>query len=275
MKSRLVLGILLTTLTVPATLSAQEEYARGPLGEAVLWRVAPTHAAAFEAAAAKIVTAAGQAGLGEEYRWAIWQHGFEYGLYGPVPDMAAFDDPEAFMRQFKDTPGEATLMEAFQEFSSLEHEVLYREVWEAVPGWGYTPEQPYAEQTGYASMYESWMKPATEEKADAISKEWVAFLKEVGYGYAAAGYRVHFGDIGRLIFVTWYDNTADYYGANSFMKLVEEKAAGEKWGDLIKRWNELISRYEESQWTYRADLSYWPSSSNWTRPQAAREGGCS
>jgi hypothetical protein len=59
--------------------------------------------------------------------------------------------------------------------------------------------------------------------------------------------------------VTYIDNEANYFGANNFMKLVEEKGLGEKWGDLIGRWNKLIRRYDETTWAHRADLSYLPS----------------
>lgn len=259
MRTRLILGTLLAALAVPIAALAQEAPERGQLGEWVIWQVAPDDAAAFEAVVKKVVEAAELAALGEEHGWVFWQSGFMYGLYGNVEDMAQFDDPDAFMRAFQGTAGEAMLMEAFEEFGALDYDVLSREVVEAPPGWSYTPETSYAEETPLARAYEAWMKPGTEMKADELSKEWVAFLKEVGYGYEAVGLRVHFGDVGRLIYVTYIDSEADYFGANNFMKLVEEKGLGEKWGDLIGRWNKLIRRYNETTWTHRADLSYLPS----------------
>jgi hypothetical protein len=138
-------------------------------------------------------------------------------------------------------------------------EAVVKKVVEVPAAWRYTPEKPYAEETPMACAYESWMKPGTEMKADEISKEWVAFLKEVGYGYEAFGLRVHFGDVSRFIYVTYFDNKANYFSANSLMKLVEEKGLSEKWSDLGGRWNKLIRRYDETTWTHRADLSYLPS----------------
>lgn len=259
MRTRLILSILLAALAVPSAAFAQEEAERGPLGEWTIWRVAPDDAAAFEAGVKKVLEASKLAALGEEHTWYIWQNGFSYGLYGPVADMAEFDDPEAFVRAHQGTAGEAMLMEAFEGFGALDYEVVSREVVEVPAEWSYTPEQPYTEGMGYAAIYESWMKPGTEMQADALSKEWVAFLKEVGYGYGAHGVRVHFGDVARLMYITYYTDPADYYGAHDFMKLVEEKGAGEKWADIMTRWNALIRRYEESTWAYRADLSYTPS----------------
>jgi len=259
MRTRLVLSILLAALVAPSAAFAQEEAERGPLGEWNIWRVAPDDAAAFEAAVKKVVEASTLAALGDEHAWYIWQNGSSYGLYGPVADMAEFDDPEAFVRAHQGTAGEAMLMEAFEEFNAMDYEVVSREVVEIPPGWEYTPEQLYTEELGYAAFYESWMKPGTEMAADEASKEWVAFMKEIGYGYRAHGLRVHFGDVGRLLYITYYADPADYYGAHDFMKLVEEKGAGEKWADIMTRWNALVTRYEESTWMYRPDLSYDPS----------------
>jgi hypothetical protein len=259
MRTRLILGTLLVALAVPVAALSQEAPERGQLGEWVIWQVAPDAAGSFEAVVKKVVEAAELAALGEEHGWVLWQSGFMYGLYGSVEDMAQFDDPEAFMRAFQGTAGEAKLMEAMEEFGTLDFDVLSREVVEAPPDWRYMPENPYAEETPIARVYESWMKPGTEMKADEITKEWVAYLKEVGYGYEAFGLRVHFGDVSRLIYVTYIDNEANYFGANSLMKLVEEKGFSEKWGDLGERWNKLIRRYDETTWTHRADLSYLPS----------------
>ena len=257
MRTRLILSFLVAALAVPVASFAQEEGERGQLGEMMTWRVAPEAAADFEAAITKIVEAAELANIGEEFAWFFWQDGFDYGFYAPTENMAQFDDPDAFMRAFQGTPGEAPLMEAFESFGSLHYEVLSREVIEGVPGWDYTLEQPV--EINYALMYESWMKPGTEMKADELSKEWVAFLQEVGYPYQAAGYRVHFGDVGRLVFFIWYDDQADYYGPKDMAKLVEAKGLGAKWEEFGKRWNALITRYDETTWTYRADLSYTPS----------------
>lgn len=257
MRTRLILSFLVAALAVPVASFAQEASERGQLGEMMIWRVAPEAAAAFDAAVTKIVEAAKLAEIGEDHAWYFWQDGFDYGFYAPAENMAQFDDPDAFMRAFQGTPGEAMLMEAFESFGSMDYEVLSREVIELVPGWGYTLEQPV--EIKYAAMYESWMKPGTEMKADELSKEWVAFLQETSYPYEAAGYRVHFGDVGRLVFFIWFDNQADYYGPKDFAKLVEAKGLGAKWGDFMERWNALITRYEQSTWTYRADLSYTPS----------------
>ncbi len=258
MRTRLVLSsFLVAVFAVPIATFAQETSERGQLGEMMIWRVAPDAAVDFEAAVEKVVEAAKLANIGEEFAWFFWQDGFDYGFYAPTENMADFDDADAFMRAFQGTPGEAMLMEAFDSFGALDFEVLSREVIEGVPGWGYTVEQPV--EINYALMYESWMKPGTEMKADELSKEWVAMLQEAGYPYEAAGHRVHFGDIGRLVYLIWFDDQADYYGPNDMSKLVEAKGLGAKWQDFGQRWNALITRFEQRTWSYRADLSYTPS----------------
>ena len=254
MRTRLLLSFLVAALAVPVASFAQYEGERGLLGEFVTWRVAPEAATDFEAAIIKVVEAAKLANLAEEHAWFMWQDGFDYALYGPTNNFAEFDDPEAWMRAFQGTPGEAMLMEAMEAFGSLDYQVLSREVIEQVPGWDYQVEEPY--DVKYAHMYESWMKPGTEMQADEISREWVAMLTELGYPYEAAGFRVHFGDVGRLVYITWYDDQADYYGPKAQATLVEAKGGGEKWQDLGNRWNALITRYEESTWAFRADMSY-------------------
>ena len=261
MKKRLILGALLTSLVLPAGLVAQEEgYERGDMGEWSTWRVAPGDIPAFEEAVKKVVKAAELAGLSDQFSWYIWQNGSTFGLYAPVESMAEFDDPEAFMKAFAGTPGEALLMEAFGEFSNLDTETIAREVLEAVPGWSYQPEQPIVTgEANFAQVYEAWMKPGTEEQTDEEGKAWAAFMKELGYGYASAGMRVHFGDTGRTIWVTWYNDRMAYEGENSFEKLVEAKGAGAKVEEMVERWNKMIKRYEESTWTLRKELSYSPS----------------
>ena len=259
MKHRLILSIMLTALAVPAGLLAQEDYERGQMAEWTTWRVAPADVPVFEAAIKKVVKAAEMSALSADHDWQIWQNGATYGLYAPIANMAEFDDPDAMMRAFKDTPGEALLMEAFGEFGALDYETLAREVIEAVPAWSYTPEQPLSQEVKFAEVYEGWMKPGTEEQTNEEGEAWIAFLKELGYGYAQGGLRVHFGDVDRTIWVTWYDDPMAYEGENSFRKLVEQKGADAKLDDLLKRWDKLIRRYEESTWTYRQDLSYSPS----------------
>jgi hypothetical protein len=261
MMNRLILGALLTSLILPAGVLAQEEgYERGQLGEWSTWRVAPADVPAFEATVKKVVKAAEMSGLSSDHSWVIFQNGATFGLYAPVENMAEFDDPDAFVKAFKDTPGEALLMEAFGEFATLDVQTLAREVVEGVPAWSYQPEQPIITgDANFAEVYEAWMKPGTEEQADEEGKAWVAFMKELGYGYATAGIRIHFGDVGRTMWVTWYNDPMVYEGENSFAKLIEEKGAGAKLEELLGRWNKLIRRYEESTWSYRKDLSYQPS----------------
>ena len=256
MKRLFMLGSLLTALALPTGVLAQEE--EGQLVEVGTWKVHPSSVAQFEGVVQKVVEAAGQAGLTNEFGWLFWSDAFTYTLVSFQPNMASFDDSdERWMRQFEGTPGEATLQEAFAEMASVRFQVLSNEVVEAVPDWSYEPEMA-SWPPGFAEVAEVWVTAGKDEEFDALAKEYVSVLKDIGYPYQVAGHRVRFGNTGRVVFVTFYDTRENFYGKNDFDQMVMSKGAGEKYQEIIGKFLMVVDDFKSSHIAYRTELSYWP-----------------
>lgn len=260
MKSRLIVGALLLPLLVPLTGAAQEGSERGQLFWVETIEVQPSDAMGYEAVVAKVVKAAGEAGLSTDYKWAFWRDLYTYTLVFPISNFAYWDDPNQWERQFEGTPGEQALEDAFAEFSTLNARTVSSEVIEEVADWSYAPAAAVADELNLAHVDELWIKPGKQQEFGELIEEFGAFFGEVGYRYPVDGHRVHFGDTGRAIFVTFYDSKEAYYGANSLDRLIAEKGAGEKWGDLLERLSAVMVGMEHGDAEMQAGMTYWPSS---------------
>lgn len=242
---------------LPSGAAAQESAEDRPLVEILTWKVEPADAPAFEAAVRKIVAAANEAKLSRSYGWFFYNELFDYTLVYPIEKMAYFDDPQVWERQFKGTPGEKTLGEAFKAFDDIRSRIVAHEVFEGIEDWGYTPASPIAGRP-WAHVDNFWVKPGKQDEFDALSKEFVQFTKQNGYAYEVSGHRVHFGDSGRFVFVTHFDSRQAFYGPNSWDALIARKKVQEKWADMLRRLALTISDAEHFDSQYRPDLSYWP-----------------
>lgn len=258
MKSRAILGaVFLAFLLTPAAGLAQEDYERGDLLFIETIKVLPKDAKAYEATIAKVVEAARLAQMSPDFKWAFMNDGFTYALVYPFKKMAYWDDPQQWMRAFQGTPGEAKLNEAFGEFSQLSMRTVSAEVVEHVKDWSYDPATPV--QDAYLAHLESfWVASGKQEQFAEVTKEIMAFFKELSYPYSIAGHRTHFGDTDRATFVIWYNDRGAFYGANSVDKLVAKKAMSEKWGALMGRLAEVVVDHDHGDMDYKPNMSYWP-----------------
>lgn len=265
MKARLILGVLLTAAlaAAPGAL-AQEEDSEGRVVQVQTWNVEPSDAARFEAAIEKVVEAAGQAGLTRDYGWSFYNELFTYTLVYPVENMAYFDDPDQWMRQFQGTPGEETLNAAFAEFDYVSSKVVANEIAEHLTEWTYEPAGSDGDY-GYAHVDEFWVKSGMDDEFGELVKEFMAFFKEIGYTYPIYGHRVRFGDSGRRVFVTVFDSKEAFYGSRSLDNLIEMKGAGEQWGGLLERFAKVITAAKHSDTEYQPHLSYWPAETQATQ----------
>jgi nucleotide-binding universal stress UspA family protein len=267
MKRNAARWALLAALLVPASTWAQEEGSeRGDLLYMQTIKVMPSDARAYEAVMAKIAGAAELAGLGHKYAWTMMNTAFTYTMVFPFEDFSYWDDPQQWMRQFQGTEGEEKLQEAIQEFYRLDTRVVASEVLEHVKEWSYQPEA--SERTkGFANITEFWLKSGKEQQYGELVKDVVTVLEEIGYPYPITGHRVHFGDSGRTVFVTWYDDRASYYGVNSLERLLREKDALARWGELLSRLPELVLDLSDRDATIKPRMSYWPEQEGGTRQE--------
>lgn len=230
----------------------QEE--RGPLWEVQVLEVPPARVRAFQDAARGIVESATRAGVGADYGWHMWSSGFDYVVASPISSFAAFDDPEAWMRQFGEEEG-GRLREIFAQ---MENEIgvrpTSREVLEMVPAWTYDATDSPAPRFG--AMYTLTLAPGSYEAFDALLPELVALIQEMGYRYDILGYRTHFGDVGNVHFLIPHDNPASFFGDESFEAAASRADRVDRYHTLLRRLNETIDDLEMNLYEYHADLSY-------------------
>ncbi len=258
MRIRAILGTaLLAFLLTPAAALAQESYERGEMLFIETVKVMPKDAQAYEATIAKVVEAAELAKMSADYKWAFMNDGFTYTLVYPFNKMAYWDDPQQWMRAFQGTAGEAKLNEAFAEFSNLSMRTVAAEVVEHVKDWSYSPAMEM-DDSYLAHVEEFWVMSGKQEQFNEITKEIMAFFKELGYPYAIAGHRTLFGDTDRVTFVIWFNDRGMFYGANSVEKLVEKQGMGEKWGALMGKLSQVVVDHDHGDMDFKPNMSYWP-----------------
>jgi hypothetical protein len=255
-----MLGLALAALlTVPQWSQAQEHEspAAVELASVSYWNIDPADLGTFMDVAAKVVKAAGEANLPAEYGWHMWQDMYTVVIVGQF-NKAELDDPEHWMKQFMGTPGEATLMSAFQEMDNIDWLGGTNEIHQHMPDWTYEP-AGWQPSMAWVRVHEFWVKSGqqNQQKWNALIGEFMAFFKEIDYPYPVWGNMVRYGD-SRNLFVTAYDNPANYLGDHSTTALAEKHGKSAKWQDLLGRLSQLTLKGETSDMQFLAAQSYLP-----------------
>jgi hypothetical protein len=255
-----MLGICLAALlTLPQWSHAQEDAApKMDLSGVTTWDVNPADMGTFMASVEKIVKAAQEANLPAEYGWSMWQDMYSVTLVGQFM-KAELDDPELWMKQFMGTPGEATLMEAFQDFEAVSILGSQSEIHQHMPDWSYMPEGMTAPPMAWVRVHEFWGKSGQEnyEMWNALIGDFVKFFGDIGYPYPIWGNMVRYGE-NRTLFVTAYDKPSDYMGEYSVEAMAERQGKMDEWNGLLARLGELTLKGEMSDLEFLAAQSYLP-----------------
>ncbi|NIN12942.1 MAG: hypothetical protein GTN62_07395 [Gemmatimonadales bacterium] len=257
MKTRLsiiLVGAVLVTL--PRGALAQDMPRLGELSAASVWHVDPADMETFMTVAQKVAEAAKQAKLGPEYAWTMWQSSYRISIIGPF-NKAELDDPEIWMKQFMGTPGEATLMQAMQEFEGVNILGGVSEIVQEMPDWGYMPEGMTMPPMAWVHIHEFWLKSgqANFAKWNALIPEFVSFFRDIGYPYPMWSHLVRYGD-NRTLFVTAYDDMGEFFGPKSVTALAQKHGMADRWMQLLTRLNELVIDHRESDAQFLAAQSY-------------------
>ena len=252
----LTLGLMF--LLVPAVLPAQDSNTGGDVVWVTSIRVQPGDVERFEASVKKIVQAAHEAALQEEFGWGVWTDMFTYHIVGTEKSIAALDgNEERWMKQFEGTPGEATLMAAFKELDGIPQENLGTEVSQVKPEWSYRLDQ-MSQEPGFAEVCEYAIATGMEEKFDAVYKDYIAILKKLDHPYTHIGHRFIFGSPARHVGVTFYDTKEAFFGKNDVERMAQDAGMGEAWGKLIADFLPTVTGVECSHGKHRPELSYRP-----------------
>ena len=258
MKPRTILAAALAAaVMLPQAAHSQMEMPElGPISSVATWELNPADLGAFMEVTAKVVEAAKQANLSDEYGWTMWQNMYTITVVGSF-NAAEIEDPQHWMKQFMGTPGETTLMEAFQEFGNITLLSMQNELMQGMPGWSYTPEGMTNSEPAWVHVYEFWLRGGleNEQKFDALMGEFRDFFKEIGYPYEIFAIMTRYGD-SRVLFVTPYEDQGTFYGANSVETLAEKHGMSARWQELIGQMSLLTMRAEQSDHQFLPAQSY-------------------
>ena len=248
---------LLAVVALPATAVAQEASEGGQKLNVSVFRVLPADAARFEMGVEEMVALAEEINLDPGYGWIYWNDLFDYTLVYPFENMAYWDDPDQWVRQFMGTSVEAKANELFAKFSTMSVEVTANEIVETVPSWSHLLEaSASSEQWAFIEVSDIWIKSGKESEWDALAQEFAALLAEIEYPYPTLGYRVFFGGAGRMIYVTLYDSREAFYGANSLERLIEAKGQTAAWAGIMEKYLAMAVRQESRQGIAKPKMGY-------------------
>ena len=248
---------LAASLVAPLGAVAQTDQA-GELASVATWEVEPSQFGTFLSIAAKVVQAANQAQLGQAYSWSMWHNFYTITLVGPF-NRKELDDPNDWMKQFTGTPGEATLMEAFQEMERTGVQIRnsVNEIHQGVPAWTYEPAGMGQPPLAWVHVMEFWLKSGqqNEQAWNTLMGDFKTFFNDVSYPYPIWGNRVRYGDQ-RAIFVTAYDDPGAYHGDKGVQALAAKHNVADRWQSLIERVAQLTVRARDSYHEYLPQASY-------------------
>lgn len=235
---------------------AAPEYSGPMYREVTEFDVSPGDAAAFEMAVEQIVEAANQADLSAEYGWMFFRDGSKFTLVYPVGSMAYFDDPDQWMRKFSDTPGEATLMEAFDAFGKLDYSSK-TQILKANPTHSYDPPSPI-EKPNYVMVYQSWVKPGKQEAFAENTAKLIQIISDVQWRYAVHAYDGLIGDGGLRIYVVPFDDQVTYHGDGSLPAYLAQHEKGAEWEALMGQRVKLVRAMADMELAYVPGMTYMP-----------------
>ncbi len=220
------------------------------------FEVSPGDAAAFEMTIEKIVSAAELAGLSADFGWLVVRDGSDFTLVYPFESMAYFDDEEVWMRQFQGTPGEATLMEAFGDFTGLNYSSASHVI-KVNPEHSYRPATPI-ESPSYVHVIRNWVAPGQQEAHSENTAKLMAIIEEIASPYAVYAFEGVIGDGGLRSYVIPFDNMASFYGDNSMGAYLAQHEKAEEWEALLGARMKLLRDSEDFDAEVVPGMTYMP-----------------
>ena len=244
--------------TAPAQDAEYEaaEY-EGPMFSQIMeFDVSPGDAPGFEMTMEKIVEAAKLADLSADYGWMFFRNGSMFTLIYPVESMAYFDNEDEWVGQFMGTPGEATLMEAFDEFGELDYSskssIQKRNV-----AHSYDPPDPI-ENPNNVMVYVNWVKPG---KGDAHAENTAGLMKiisDVQWRYPVHAFDGVIGDGGLRVYVVPFDDMSTFYGEGSLPASLAQHEKAEEWEALMGERMKLVRAMDNQDHAFVPGMTYMP-----------------
>ena len=242
-----------------SVLAQDAEYAayEGPMyREIIEFEVSPGDAAGFEMAMAKIVEAAGLAELSANYGWMFFRDGNTFHLVYPVENMAYFDDEEQWIRQFAETPGQATLEEAFAMFGDLNYSSSSHIIKMNLEH-SYKPAAEI-ENPNYVMVYRNWLKPGQQEAHAENTAALMEIISDVEWRYGVYAFDGVIGDGGLRVYVVPFDDMSTYFGEGSLPAALAAHERGEDWEALMGARQKMIRASDNFDAEFMPNITYMP-----------------
>lgn len=84
----------------------------------------------------------------------------------------------------------------------------------------------------------------------------IELQRELNYPYPVHGHRVLYGDVGRFVFVEFYDDRAAYWGENSWDAYVEKAGRTAEWEAIGERFRQIVKHWQDREIEFQGELSY-------------------
>jgi len=251
----LVAGSWSTTLAQDAEYAAAEY--EGPMFSQIMeFEVSPADAAAFEMTMEKIVEAAELADLSADYGWMFFRNGSTFTLVYPVESMAYFDDEDQWVRQFMGTPGEATVLEAFDAFGELDYSSRSH-INKVNAAHSYEPPNPI-EDTNQVMVYLNWVKPGKQEAHAENTAGLMKIISDVQWRYAVHAFDGVIGDGGLRVYVVPFDDLSTFHGEGSLPAYLAQHEKAEEWEALMGERMKLVRAMDSQDQLFVPGMTYMP-----------------
>lgn len=242
----------------PAPADAQEDESSITRAEVTRLDVPAHQMQAFREAVTKLVAAAEAAEMGEEFTWWFHQGNGYYTVVSPVQSMARFDDPEAFMRKMKDTPGEPLMEEFVAAMEKLDVR-SNSQILTTVDEWAFMPEAGLSrEDASLIHVLSFRVRPGMEESLRENLAGWKKAMARVEFPYRMEGYRTLLGQGGMGYLVFHADNRSNVYGRHDLRRMMEAKGMTEEYDRLTAELLDCLYEYQWQDEDFLPALSYMP-----------------
>lgn len=243
--------------TSPAV--AQEEVPFTVVSEMEL---APEDANAFMEQVGIVAEAAAEIGLDGRFAWNLYRWDNTFWFVGSESTLANMEDQEAMVREFMGTSVEAKVMAAFQAVGSMNILSGNTEVLRVDPELSYQPENPQiGDGAGGAFIVEEWVKGDAIEAWNESVADFMGAAREVGLPYPILVAQDIIGD-GNMSFVVLFDTLENFYGKNSFERLLADSPAAAGMAESQAAHSKLIARSVSKHMMRLPAMSYQPGDGN-------------
>ncbi len=219
--------------------------------------VVPAMAEAYEDKAKAWVAAFREAGLTDpQWSWYTSSSSdFVYVTAFPFSAMADLDRQAERQAAVKGALGEETVARLNEPNGSVIRH--HNEIAKLRTDLSYQPAQAEADDApGFMRVGIHTVKPGMEQRFEELMKQVVAAFGQAEHAGGFETFQIEYGE-GSYVVTSIAADAAQFYGGPSTGEILTQGVGAERTRALYDEWRECITDYDTSDWTVRADLSYY------------------